>query len=240
MNWRVSLAARLRDIDLEVELLGTDQPLALVGPNGSGKTTILRMMAGVVTPTKGVFELGGELVYDSMRNINVPPESRLVGYVPQGYGLFPHLTVLDNVAFGLKAQAYSKRANDVRAVALSLLREMGCEHLANAGVEQLSGGERQRVALARALVIKPRLLLLDEPLSALDVGVRRKVRATLNEHLKATAWPSVITTHDVRDVVTLGCVVCVLERGKVVQTGSLEELRRSPVNAFVEEFVGAE
>lgn len=240
MEWRVCLAARLRDLELEVEVRGTNQPLALVGPNGSGKTTVLRMIAGVMTPAEGVIELCGETLYDSMKNINVPPELRSVGYVPQGYGLFPHLSVLENVAFGLKARVHTKRSDDVHAVALAMLRELGCEHLADVGVGQLSGGERQRVALARALVTKPRLLALDEPLGALDVGVRRQVRAALNEHLKATARPAVITTHDVRDVVTLGCVVSVLERGKVVQTGSLAELRRSPVNAFVAEFVGAE
>jgi molybdate transport system ATP-binding protein len=244
MVWQVRLEARLREFTLNVELGGGNVPLAVIGPNGSGKTSILRMIAGVATPNAGLVELDGCTLFDSTRRINLPPEQRRVGYVPQGYGLFPHLSVLDNVVFGLRARASLAHtrhtANAASERAATVLAALGCEDLVQVRVRELSGGERQRVALARALVIEPRMLLLDEPIAALDVTVRRSVRLFLAQHLKAHACPAVITTHDVRDVVTLGCNVCVLERGQVVQTGSLEQLRRAPVNAFVAEFIGLE
>jgi molybdate transport system ATP-binding protein len=244
MDFSVRLEAQLREFTLAVELDGGRAPLALVGPNGSGKTTILRMIAGVATPRSGSITLSGYTVFDAATNIDVPAEERRVGYVPQGYGLFPHLSVLENVAFGLRAQRFARASEptsrDVMERAVSALAQLGCEGLQSAHVRELSGGERQRVALARALVIEPRLLLLDEPLAALDVAVRRSVRLFLAEHLTARGCPAVITTHDVRDVITLGCNVCVLERGKVVQAGSVEALRRAPANAFVAEFVGLE
>lgn len=244
MVWHVRLDAQLRDFALTVELHGGSVPLALVGPNGSGKTTILRMIAGVATPREGSIEFGDYTALATAKAINVPPDERRVSYVPQGYGLFPHLSVLENVAFGLRARRFApvvKHALDAPLErAMLALTQLGCERLATAQVRQLSGGERQRIALARALVIEPRMLLLDEPMAALDVTVRRAVRAFLAQHLAAGVCPAVITTHDVRDVVTLGCNVCVLDRGKVIQTGSIAELRRAPANAFVAEFVGLE
>jgi molybdate transport system ATP-binding protein len=244
MAWSVRIEAKLREFTLAVELGGDNAPLALVGPNGSGKTAILRMIAGVATPNAGSIVLSGYTAFDAAEKVNVPPEGRRVGYVPQGYGLFPHLSALQNVAFGLQAQRFVRgfehSSNVTWERALAALTELGCERLANANVRELSGGERQRIALARALVIEPRLLLLDEPLAALDVAVRRSVRLFLAEHLSARGCPLVVTTHDVRDVITLGCQVCVLDRGQVIQTGSVAELRRAPANEFVAEFVGLE
>lgn len=244
MGWHARLQAQLRDIELDVALSGTNAPLALIGPNGAGKTTILRMIAGVLSPANGLLVLDDCVTFDSAKGIDVPPEQRRVGYVPQGYGLFPHLSVLENVAFGLRAQEFAKTVWPATTStfdrAMAALSELGCEALATATVRELSGGERQRVALARALVIDPRLLLLDEPLAALDVAVRRSVRMFLAGHLRAKGCPAIITTHDVRDVIALGCDVCVLEQGRVVQTGRIEELERAPANAFVAEFVGLE
>jgi ABC-type sulfate/molybdate transport systems ATPase subunit len=170
-------------------------------------------------------------------------EERRVGYVPQGYGLFPHLSVLENVAFGLSVgpARFPKEAR--REKALSMLGELGCRSLAERRVGGLSGGEQQQVALARALAPSPSLLLLDEPLAALDRATRRSVRGFLAEHLKARACPTLLVTHEARDVEALGAEdlgaeVCVLEGGRIVQRGPLEALREEPASDFVSEFVG--
>jgi ABC-type sulfate/molybdate transport systems ATPase subunit len=223
---------------LEVELGGGEAPLALVGPNGSGKTTLLRIFCGAHTPSRGEIEVNGAVLFSSERGIDQPPEGRRVGYVPQGYGLFPHLKVIDNVAFGLLAKRPRSSATSRRNAAQRMLVELGCSQIAQRLPRQLSGGEQQRVALARALVIDPAILLMDEPLAALDAGARRRVRSFLAERLRALGRPSIVVTHDVRDVVALAADICVLEKGRVVQRGTLSELQKAPANDFVEEFVG--
>jgi len=162
-----------------------------------------------------------------------------MGYVPQGYGLFPHLRVADNVAFGLSTGPRRLPKAERRSAARQLLTELGCATLAERWPAGLSGGEQQRVALARALVVAPALLLLDEPMAALDAGVRRVVRTFLATRLRSSACPSIVVTHDVRDVLALGARVCVLEAGRIVQQGSLSELQAAPASDFVAEFVGA-
>jgi ABC-type sulfate/molybdate transport systems ATPase subunit len=156
-----------------------------------------------------------------------------VGYVPQGFGLFPHLRAVDNVAFGLAGR------KDRRRVARSLLEDLGIAAVADRMPRDLSGGERQRVALARALVLDPELLLMDEPLSALDAASRRRMRSFLAVHLEERQRPAIIVTHDVRDVMALGGDVHVLEGGRIVQQGTAEDLREDPGTDFVAEFFGA-
>ncbi len=236
--WRAEVRARAGDFTLDVALEGDARPLALVGPNGSGKTTLLRVLAGAVRPEAAEIEIDGAVLHSSARGVEVPIEHRRVGYVPQGYGLFPHLSVLDNVAFGLStgARRVDRRARHERARAV--LDQLGVGALGPRLPGGLSGGEQQRVALARALVIDPALLLLDEPLAALDAAARRAIRGFLAQHLRAFGRPCVLVTHDVRDVAALDLQVCVLEGGRVAQRGDLAALRATPATDFVAEFVG--
>lgn len=239
-GWRAAVSARLGAFELEVELEGNAGALALIGPNGSGKTTLLRVLAGAVNAERAEIVVAGEVLASSRASIHVPMERRRVGYVPQGYRLFPHLSALDNVAFGLSTGPHKLARYHRERKARDVLAGLGCVALAHRRVAGLSGGEQQRVALARALVIEPELLLLDEPLAALDVSMRRTVRSFLAERLQRFGRPSVVATHDVRDVAALGALVCALEQGRIVQTGSLAALRERPASAFVAEFVGVD
>lgn len=233
MSWHVSVRMRLGALDLDVDIGGENAPVALVGPNGSGKTTLLRTIAGAHRPRSGTIRLGKEVVFDAASGVNLSPEARHVGYVPQGYGLFPHLNAVDNVAFGLGPGGSQAER---RGAAAALLARVGCEHLAARAPYALSGGEKQRVALARALAVQPRMLLLDEPLAALDARVRRNVRSYLSEHLTERSGPALVVSHDARDVHALGASVYVIEDGHIVQHGSADELRAAPATEFVEAF----
>jgi molybdate transport system ATP-binding protein len=236
VSWRVEVRLGLGRLSLDVALEGDEAPIALIGPNGSGKTTLLRTIAGAHRPDSGRIVLGDRVLFDDQQAIDLPPEQRRVGYVPQGYGLFPHLSVLENVAFAwLSRRPRSARA-DRASAALELLDRVGCAHLARRTPTHLSGGERQRVALARALMIDPSILLLDEPLAALDAPARRSLRAYLAEHLAQARSPAIVVTHDARDVRALGAGVCVIEEGRVVQRGSAKELTARPATPFVAEF----
>jgi len=234
MSWQVRVQLLLGSLHLDVDIQGDDRPVALIGPNGSGKTTLLRTVAGVFRPDAGLIRFGDERVFDAEANIDLPPELRGVGYVPQGYGLFPHLSAIDNVAFSWIARGVP--AEERREAALRLMERMGCDQLAERKPARLSGGEQQRVALARALTAQPRMLLLDEPLAALDAPSRRSIRAYLAEHLAARREPALVVSHEARDVHALGSVVHVLERGRVVQSGTAAELAQAPATEFVAAF----
>ncbi|MCA9692931.1 MAG: ABC transporter ATP-binding protein, partial [Myxococcales bacterium] len=233
MSWRVAVEAQVGGLSLAVELAGDERPTAIVGPNGAGKTTLLRIIAGAVRPARGHITIGGRPVLDSARGLDLPPEARCVGYVPQGYGLFPHLRVIDNVAFGLSFGSRKLTRAARRRSAAALLEALECGHLAERSPRELSGGEAQRVALARALVVEPQLLLMDEPLAALDAPARRALRRFLAAHLRRRERPSIVVTHDPRDVLALDAIVCVLEAGRVVQQGAAAELQRAPASEFV-------
>ena len=234
MSWSALLKREIAGFALGAELAGGPCVTALVGPSGSGKTTCLRALAGALE-VQGRIEVNGDTWLDSAAGVHRAIEHRKVGYVPQGYGLMPHLDVLDNVAFGLSLGARKRGRSERRERAMELLDALGCPELADRRVVGLSGGEQQRVALARAMVIEPALLLLDEPLAALDPATRRAVRASLREHLAAFDVPTVLVTHDHRDITAFDAPVLVLDRGAVVQTGALSDLRAAPVNAFVAE-----
>ena len=234
MSWRVAIRMRLGSLDLDLELQGDDTPVAVIGPNGSGKTTLLRTIAGVYRPDAGMIHLGEEALFDAEAGVDLPPERRGVGYVPQGYGLFPHLSVLDNVAFSWIARGVAR--TERRHAALGLMERMGCAHLAGRSPTKLSGGEQQRVALARALTTEPRMLLLDEPLAALDAPSRRQIRSYLAEHLAERRGPALVVSHEARDVHALGAFVYAIERGRVVQSGTPGALASAPATEFVAAF----
>jgi len=236
VSWEVRVRLRLGDLDLDVELEGGAAPVSLIGPNGSGKTTLLRTIAGAYRPEHGSVRLADTVVFDAERGVDVAPEDRHVGYVPQGYGLFPHLSALENVAFGLVGRLPGATRLERRAAAARLLERMGCAHLAERRPPTLSGGEQQRVALARALTVEPRLLLLDEPLAALDARARRSIRSYLVEHLTERQGPALVVSHDVRDVRALGGTVAVIEDGRIVQRGTAAELATAPATEFVAAF----
>jgi molybdate transport system ATP-binding protein len=216
----------LRSFELRVAL-GVERTVALVGPSGAGKSSVLRVIAGLARPEGGRVELDGEPWVDVERRLFLAPEERRVGLVFQEYALFPHLSVLRNVAFGGR-----ERADE-------LLERFRISHLAAARPGELSGGERQRVALARALARNPEVLLLDEPLAALDAHTKAGVRQELDELLSALDLPTLIVTHDYEDAVALAETVGVLVEGELRQLGSPEELVARPNDQFVASFTGA-
>jgi molybdate transport system ATP-binding protein len=214
----------LRDVDLEVK---RGQVVAIVGPSGAGKTTTLRAVAGLVAPDEGRVEANGTVWFDRERGIDLPPERRSVGLVFQDYLLFPHMTVAENVAFGGRERAFPT------------LERLGISELADARPRELSGGERQRVAIARALARDPAVLLLDEPLAALDVRTRVGVRGELHALLRDLGLPTLVVTHDFEDAASLADRIVVVDRGRVVQAVTAQELIAHPEGRFVAEFAGA-
>ena len=229
----IDVAADVGTLELRVKLPPADGTTVVVGPNGAGKSTLLRSLLGAVRPKRGEIRLGDKALFCHRTRIDVPIEDRRLGFVPQKYALFPHLSVADNVGFGIRGS--SRQELDAKVEAL--LDDLGIAHLAKRRPPTLSGGESQRVALARAMAIDPRALLLDEPTAALDAGARRKVRKFLADRLSAVDIPTVVVSHDVDDVEALGGRVAVLEHGRIVQIGKLEELRAEPATEFVDEFL---
>jgi molybdate transport system ATP-binding protein len=222
----LDIAVALRSFELGVRLSAGEGTVALVGPSGAGKTTILRAVAGLRRPERGRIALGERVWFDAERGVNLPPEARSVGLVFQEHALFPHLTVRGNVAFGGRA-----RVDD-------LLERFRIAHLAGARPAAISGGERQRVALARALARDPGVLLLDEPLSALDAHTRAVVRAELAELLGDLALPALLVTHDFRDAAALAERIGVVVAGRLRQLGSAHDLVAAPADSFVAGFTG--
>ena len=219
----INLPLRAFAVDLSLEVAGT---FAIVGPSGAGKSSVLRAIAGLAEPAAGRIELGSEVWFDAATGVSRPVEERPVGFVFQEYALFPHLSVRQNVGYAGRA--------DVGA----LLERFRISHLANARPEAISGGERQRVALARALARSPKLLLLDEPLAALDPHTRDAVRTELRATLRELDLPAIIVTHDFVDAAALADRVGVLVEGSLVQVGPAEELIAAPVSPFVARFAG--
>jgi molybdate transport system ATP-binding protein len=216
----------LRSFRLELELDVGRETVALVGPSGAGKTSVLRAIAGLLSPESGRITVGEQTWFDSEARVDFRPEQRSVGLVFQEYALFPHMTVAQNVAF-----AGPERIDQ-------LLELLGIAALRNARPGELSGGERQRVALARALARDPAVLLLDEPLAALDAHTRARVRMELADFLAHLALPTLLVTHDFQDAAALADRVGVLIDGRIVQVGTAPELVASPTSPFVADFTG--
>ena len=221
----VDFGRSLRSFRLALTL-DVDGVVALAGPSGAGKTTVLRTIAGLARPDSGRIALGGEVWFDSASHVDCTPEERSVGLVFQDYALFPHMTVADNVAYG-------------GGQAGELLTRFGIEPLARLKPGELSGGERQRVALARALARNPGVLLLDEPLAALDAHTRARVRGELRGILEGLALPTLVVTHSFEDAAALTDTIGVLVDGKLIQSGTAAELVAAPTTPFVADFTGA-
>ena len=236
-SWALRFEATVGRLQLDIELVGGDRPLALIGPNGSGKTSVLRAIVGALPCTREELSIGREQLAHSTSGLRSPIEERRIGFVPQDGALFGHLSALDNVGFGLLVRKIHRASrSDARERAFEMLKRVQAEHLADQMPSELSGGERQKVALARALILKPRLLLLDEPLSALDACARRQTRAILAEVIGESSTPAILVTHDHRDVRALNAQVAVLHNGRIAQQGDLTELIARPGSAFVQEF----
>ncbi|HEY6067241.1 MAG TPA: ABC transporter ATP-binding protein [Gaiellaceae bacterium] len=223
---RADFTLPLRTFELELAL-EVDRTVALVGPSGAGKTSVLKAISGLAHPPRGRITLDGDVWLDSDRRLFRRPDERRVGLVFQEYALFPHLTVRQNVAYAGK-----ERADEY-------LERFRIDHLADARPASLSGGERQRVALARALARGPGVILLDEPLSALDAHTKGTVRAELQELLRELALPVILVTHDFEDAAALADHVGVIVAGRLRQLAAPDELVDRPADAFVASFTGA-
>jgi molybdate transport system ATP-binding protein len=212
------------------------EPVAVVGPNGAGKTTLLRALAGLVPLNAGRVVLAGDVLDDPAAGVRVPPERRRVGVVFQDYLLFPHLSALDNVAFGLRARGMPRA--EARRCAADWLHSVGLEDVAGAHPRHLSGGQAQRVGLARALAGAPRMLLLDEPLAALDVTTRLETRRELQRQLAGYAGVAIVVTHDPVEAAALARRLVVVEDGRVVQAGTPAEITARPRSRYAADLAG--
>lgn len=230
-------SVRRGDFELRADFSVADgEVLGVLGPNGAGKTTLLRTLAGLGALTDGRITLAGTTLDDADKPAFVPAEQRPVGLVFQNYRLFPHLTVLDNVAFAARAQGRSRSA--ARNAAQRWLDRLELAEFTGRKPSQLSGGQAQRVALARALASEPGLLLLDEPLAALDAGTRAQVRAELGRHLSAFTGPTLVVTHDPLEAMVLTDRLLVIENGRVVQDGPPAVVASRPATQYVARLVG--
>jgi molybdate transport system ATP-binding protein len=230
---KVTVGSFAEQVALEV---ADGEVVAVLGPNGSGKSTLLRALAGIQPLSGGRIELDGVALDDPDAGILVPPERRPCGVVFQDYLLFPHLSAQGNVAFGLRNRGATKA--DAAERALEWLDRMGVAAQASLKPARLSGGQAQRVALARALAVDPRLLLLDEPMAALDVGQRGSVRHELRQHLRQFGGSCVLVTHDPLDAAAIADRLVIIEGGAVVQAGTLAEITTRPRTRYVAELAG--
>jgi len=222
----------IRPSDLTIE---NGSFTTLLGPSGCGKTTLLRMMAGLESPDTGEIYFDETCVFSAVKHINIPPEKRGLGFVFQDFALWPHMTVFENVAFGLRAR---KETRDLQKRVMEALRAVQLEGCAQRYPHQLSGGQQQRVAFARAIVIEPACVLFDEPLSALDAILREEMRHELREMVSRLNLTAVFVTHDQTEAMSMSDRIAVLYQGKIEQYDTPEQIYRRPATPFVAHFVG--
>ena len=218
----------LEPISIEI---AAGETVVLLGPSGCGKTTTLRIVAGLESP-----DAGGRVLFDRDDVTALPIEKRGVGMVFQSYALFPNMTVAQNVGYGLRVRKLPREEREKRVGEMLSLVDL--QRFGNRRVDQLSGGQRQRVALARALAIRPRVLLLDEPLTALDAKLREQLRVEIDRLLRSLGITAVYVTHDQAEAMALGDRIVVMERGRIAQAGTPQEIYRRPATPFVAEFIG--
>jgi len=237
LDARIRLA-RSDGFALDAEIaIPAGRTVALLGPNGAGKSTIVAALAGLLPIDTGRIVLDERVMDDPATGVLVPPEDRTVGVVFQNYALFPHLSVLDNVAFGLRSRGTKK--GPAAAAARSWLDRLGIAELARRKPADLSGGQAQRVALARALIIEPALLLLDEPLAAMDATIRVDLRRTLADHLEGFAGPRMLITHDPTEAFLLADEIHVIEGGRITQVGTPDDIRLRPRTPYIADLAGS-
>ncbi|HEX6105590.1 MAG TPA: ABC transporter ATP-binding protein [Gemmatimonadales bacterium] len=233
----IRLAKRRGEFALSVDLtLRRGETTILLGESGAGKSTLLRLLAGLDRADEGRVVLDGHTWLDSSAGVALPCWQRSIGFVFQDYAVFPHLSVAENVAFGLRAAGVGRR--EVAGKVGAMLERVGIAHLGRRRIGELSGGQQQRVALARALVLEPDVLLLDEPLSALDLRTRRSLRGELRSLLRGLSCCTLYVTHNPVEAMFFGERLVVLERGRVAQSGGREDLLRHPRTGYVAELVG--
>ena len=221
-------ARGLLPIDMDIT---AGETLVLLGPSGCGKTTLLRLIAGLEMP-----DAGGQVLFDGKDVTRLPIERRNVGMVFQSYALFPNMDVTGNIGYGLRVRGTPK--NEVQKRVAEMLEMMQLTEFKHRSIDALSGGQRQRVALARAIAPRPQVLLLDEPLSALDARLRDQLRQEIDTLLRALGITAIYVTHDQSEAMALGDRICVMEAGKIAQIGSGRDLYHHPANGFVADFIG--
>jgi molybdate transport system ATP-binding protein len=231
---RADIRKRLDGFEMEVTFEADEGRVVLFGPSGAGKSLTLQAITGVMRPDAGRVEVNGRLLFDSASGVNLPPQKRRLGYVPQSYALFPHLTVEENVAYGTQRLDGAQR----RALVREMVELVGLQGLERRRPRELSGGQQQRVALARALASRPELLVLDEPFSSIDTGLRGTLRRELLDLQDRSGVTTLLVTHDLDDAFFLGRRIVVIDQGRVLQAGSREDVFYRPATRRVAEFVG--
>ncbi len=222
------------DIDLDIP---AGRTLGLLGPNGAGKSTVVSALSGLLPISTGTIELSGQVLDQPDEAVFLPPEHRRIGVLFQDYLLFPRMSVIENVAFGLRSRGVPNQEALNRAA--EWIKKMGLVGKETRRASQLSGGEAQRVALARALVTEPKLLLLDEPLSSLDVTTREDLRRSLRDHLEAFSGPRLVITHDPAEAFLLADQISIIESGRITQSGSADDIRLRPRTRYVADLAGS-
>ena len=223
----------VNDLNLEI---GDGSFITLLGSSGCGKTTTLRMIAGLETPTHGEIRFDDRIMFSSEKNINIPPARREVGFLFQNYALWPHMTVTQNIAFGLETLKWKKA--DISARGAEMLRTMRIEQFAERYPAELSGGQQQRVAIARTLAPKPRVLFMDEPLSNLDAKLRVSMRTEIRRIQQEAGITAVYVTHDQSEAMAISDKIIIMEKGVVAQMGTPQEIYYHPDSEFVADFIG--
>ncbi len=229
------IVAALQNIDLTI---AAEEFFVLLGPSGSGKSTLLRCLAGIEDPDAGTMIIGNQKIYSSALNVRIPPERRGLGMVFQSYAVWPHLSVYDNVALPLRHGANRIDANKVKSQVMEALAMVQLEQFADRPVPFLSGGQQQRVALARALAIRPKVMLMDEPLSNLDARLREEVRHEIRKITREVGVTVVYVTHDQSEALALADRIAVMHQGQIIQIGNPEEIYFTPKSSLVADFFG--